>query len=122
MKRSVATQFVPIIGSRSCAVLSPIAKEEIRAAALFQRTSSFVSWVAKVRAASFTESRSLRSRWRNLMVPGVEGAGDEVVREWIAVSAFDWEKVSVVGWRMGGKGGPWIERPCRLLLRCRRGS
>jgi hypothetical protein len=91
-KNSVATQFVPIKGSRSCAVLSPISKEEMRAPALFHSTSSFASCWAKVLAAALTERRSLRSRCRNLMLPGVVGAGVEEMRALMAFSAFSWNE------------------------------
>jgi hypothetical protein len=88
VKSSVATQFVPTSGSRSCAVLSPISNEVALAPALFQRTSSLLSWAAKLTAAVLTETRSFRSRCRNFIRPGVSGTGGEEVRACIAFSAF----------------------------------
>lgn len=55
------------------------------------------SWLAKVAAAALTERRSLRSRWRNLILPGVLGGGDEEVRVWIAFSAFSLRILSGCG-------------------------
>ena len=69
----VAIQCIPTIASNLWAVLAPASTRFAPVPALFQRTSSLDSCCAKV--VRLTVSKSLRSRWRNLILPGDFGAG-----------------------------------------------
>jgi len=101
VKRSVATQFCPIKGSRSCAVRSPGEKLIAPAPALFQRTCSLDSWAANAAAEAFTERWCFWSWCWFFFVPGVLGVGGVETMAWIAFSAFDWRVLGCLrkrGW------------------------
>lgn len=95
MKNNVATQFAPIMGSKSFAVRSPISTLFAPVPALFQSMCNLGSRAAKLAAERLTAARSLRSSWRNFTMLGVFGAGDISLRAAMAFSAFSWSSLSV---------------------------
>ena len=74
VNNSVATQCIPFIALKSCAVRAPTSIAFPPVPALFHGTSSFYSRCAKVAAASLTDSISLRPRCMDFIFPGLWGA------------------------------------------------